>query len=263
MSLPYRLGPKLILSLTVLIVLISSITGFLNLRAQKNRLVEAMLLGADQLSKSIASATWHAMLDDHREAAYEIMGTIAHKQGVDRIRMFNREGRLMFSTDAREQPDTALVHNEVCRSCHDTVPTRVKPAVDSRVRFTHSPDGAKTLNMITPIYNEAACSNAACHAHPKNIKVLGVLDVALRLDPVEQQASTITVEAILSTAGVVIVGAAFVILFTRLFVATPIRELVEGPKRSAPWNWTAPSKSCIAARNWTNWSTPSIPCGSG
>lgn len=39
-----------------------------------------------------------------RRAAYQIMQVIADKQGIDRIRMFNREGRLMFSTDTREQP---------------------------------------------------------------------------------------------------------------------------------------------------------------
>jgi two-component system, NtrC family, sensor kinase len=230
MWLPYRLGPKLILSLMVPIVLISSISGYLSLRAQKSRLVEAMELGADQLSKSIASATWHAMLDDHREAAYEIMGTIAEKQGIDRIRMFNREGRLVFSTDSSEHPDLVTLHNEVCQRCHDQVPARVRPAVVSRVRFANSPRGVDTLNMITPIYNERACANAACHAHPSSVKVLGVLDVALRLDPVKQQAKNVTMEVVLSTAGVVLVGAAFVIIFVRRFVAKPIRKLVQGAK---------------------------------
>ena len=227
---PRRLGPKLILSLTVLIVAISAIAGYLNLRVQKSRLVETMVMGADQLSRSMTSATWHAMLDDHREAAYEIMRVIAEKQGVDRIRMFNREGHLMFSTDARESPSTVLVHNEVCNSCHDIVPTRTKPLVGSRVRFTDSPEGEPTLNMITPIYNEPACSSAECHAHPKHLKVLGVLDLALRLDPVTQQARTMTAQTIATTSVVVIIGAAFVILFTRRFVATPIRELIEGTK---------------------------------
>ncbi|HKM47744.1 MAG TPA: hypothetical protein VJX69_09150, partial [Terriglobales bacterium] len=99
---PRKLGPKLILSLTVLIVAISCVSGYFNYRSQKQRLVETMILGADQLSRSITGAAWHAMLDDDRKAAYEIMRMIADKQGVDRIRMFNREGRLMFSTDARE-----------------------------------------------------------------------------------------------------------------------------------------------------------------
>jgi two-component system, NtrC family, sensor kinase len=227
---PHRLGPKLIIALTVLIVVISGITGYLNLSGQKSRLVETMLLGADQLSRSMTSATWHAMLDDHREAAYEIMRVIADKQGVERIRMFNRDGRLMFSTDVRETPDALVIHKEVCDACHDRVPARTRPADVSRVRFTKSPAGVSTLNMITPIYNEPSCSKAACHAHPQSIKVLGVLDLALRLDPVQREARTITFQTILSTSVVVVIGAAFVILFTRRFVAIPIGELIKGTK---------------------------------
>src|SRR5579863_7397254 len=121
-----KLGPKLILSLTILIVAISGVSGYLNFRTQKKQLEETMILGADQLSRSITGATWHAMLDDDRKAAYQIMRVIADKQGVDRIRMFNREGRLVFSTDAREQPNMASSSSEVCASCHS------KGAIQSR-----------------------------------------------------------------------------------------------------------------------------------
>jgi two-component system NtrC family sensor kinase len=227
---PRRLDFKLILSLTVLIVAISCISGYLNFRMQKDRLVEAMILGADQLSRSITSATWHAMLDDDRKAAYEMMRVIADKHGVDRIRMFNREGKLVFSTDAQEKLDIASPSNEVCISCHGATPILAKPAIGSRVRYATSPDGIKTLNIVTPIHNEVSCSSASCHAHLATTKVLGILDVALRLDPVQQQTRAITLQTILSTVIAVIIGAAFVILFTRHFVATPIREVIEGTK---------------------------------
>jgi two-component system NtrC family sensor kinase len=82
--------------------------------------------------------------------------------------------------------------------------------------------------MTTPIYNETACSNASCHAHPKSVKVVGVLDLALRLDPVDQQARMMTVRTILTTAVMALIGALFIIFSTRHFVATPIRELIQG-----------------------------------
>jgi two-component system NtrC family sensor kinase len=227
---PRRLDFKLILSLTVLIVVISCISGYLNFRMQKDRLVEAMILGADQLSRSITSATWHAMLDDDRKGAYEMMRVIADKQGVDRIRMFNREGRLVFSTNVHEPPVPASQSSEVCVGCHSRGPIRDKLTEAQRVRYATSPEGVKTINMVTPIYNESSCSNAACHAHHASTKVLGVVDVALGLDPVQQQTRAVTLETVLSTAVVVIIGAAFVILFTRRFVAIPIREVIEGAK---------------------------------
>src|SRR5271157_919432 len=225
-----RLDFKLIFSFTILIVAISCVSGYLNFRMQKDRLVEAMILGADQLSRSITSATWHAMLDDDRKGAYEMMRVIADKHGVDRIRMFNREGRLVFSTDAQEKLSLASPSNEVCISCHGATTILTKPAVDSRVRYATSPSGIKTLNIVTPIHNEPSCSNASCHAHLASTKVLGILDVALGLDPVQQQTRAVTLETVISTVAVVIIGAAFVILFTRRFVATPIREVIEGTK---------------------------------
>ena len=225
-----RLDIRLILSLTVLIVAISCVGGYATFRMQKERLVETMVTGADQLSRSITSATWHAMLADDRKSAYEIMRVIADKHGVDRIRMFNREGQLTFSTDTQEQVVSATTANEVCRSCHNVTAVLTKPAYNSRVRYATSPEGAKTLNIVTPIYNEPSCSNSSCHAHLASTKVLGVLDVALRLDPVQQQTRAVTLQTIITAGSMVLVGAAFVVLFTRRFVATPIRELIRGTK---------------------------------
>jgi two-component system, NtrC family, sensor kinase len=230
LRMPRKLGPKLILSLTVLIVAISGVSGYLNFRSQKKQLVDTMILGADQLSRGITGATWHAMLDDDRKAAYEIMRVIADKQGVDRIRMYNREGRLVFSTDSREQLGMTSWSSEVCASCHNKNAILHRPTEDSRVRYATSPDGVKTINMVAPIYNEPSCSNASCHAHRASTKVLGVVDVALRLDPVRKQTRAITLQTILWTLLEVGIGAAFVILFTRHFVATPIQELIAGTK---------------------------------
>jgi two-component system NtrC family sensor kinase len=227
---PRKLGVKLILSLTVLIVAISGISGYLNLRTEKKQLVDTMILGADQLSRSITGATWHAMLDDDRKAAYSIMQVIADKQGVDRIRMYNREGRLVYSTDASEKLSVTSSSSEVCASCHDKNIIRERPSDDARVRYATSPSGMKTINMVAPIYNEPSCSNAGCHAHQASTKVLGVVDVALRLDPVQKQTRAITLQTILWTLLEVGIGAAFVILFSRRFVATPIQQLIAGTK---------------------------------
>jgi two-component system NtrC family sensor kinase len=240
---PRKLGPKLILSLTILIVAISGVSGYLNFRTQKKQLEETMILGADQLSRSITGATWLAMLDDDRKAAYQIMRVIADKQGIDRIRMFNREGRLVFSSDSKEQPGVTSLSNEVCASCHSQGGAiRHRPSEDSRVRYATSPDGVKTINMVAPIYNEPSCSNASCHAHRAQTKVLGVVDLALRLDPVQKQTRAITVQTVILTALEVAIGAAFVILFTKRFVATPIQQLIGGTKAVSAMELDQPIK---------------------
>ena len=225
-----RLGVKLSLSLTVIVVLIAAVSGFFTWRSQQRQLLRAMVLGADQLSKSITSATWHAMLDDHRSAAYEIMRTIAAKQGIDRIRMFNREGNLTFSTHEGERWTLDAARTGFCASCHRWgAPPRVH-TVDDRVQIATSQAGYRTLNMITPIYNEPSCSQAACHAHPAAIKVLGVLDLALRLDVVDQEEAGMKTQVAIATILQILLTATLIVLLTRRFVGLPIRELIRGTK---------------------------------
>jgi two-component system NtrC family sensor kinase len=210
--------------------LIAAVSGFINWRSQQRQLLRAMVLGADQLSKSITSATWHAMLDDHRSAAYEIMRTIAAKQGIDRIRMFNREGNLTFSTDAGERWTLQAARTGFCASCHSWgAPPRVH-TVDDRVQIARSDNGYRTLNMITPIYNEPSCSQAACHAHPASIQVLGVLDLALRLDVVDQEEAGMRMQIVIATILQILLTAALIVLLTHRFVGLPIRELIRGTK---------------------------------
>lgn len=106
-------------------------------------------------------------------------------------------------------------------------------SVQSRVRFGTNPEGGQTLNMVTPIYNERACSQAPCHAHPRSIKVLGVLDVAQRLDSVERDSEGYRLQVLGLTLFEVVVIALFIVLFVRRFVSRPIQELIEGTKAVA------------------------------
>ncbi|HNY41515.1 MAG TPA: HAMP domain-containing protein, partial [Bryobacteraceae bacterium] len=225
-----KLSVKLIVSLTFIVVLIKSIFGFIYLDTQQKHLLNTMVLGADQLSKSITSATWQAMLDDHREVAYDIMSKIAEKQGVDRIGIYNGTGDLTFSTRAEDTGRAVSFDNQPCATCHGKGAVREQLTVQARARINTSPNGTRTLNMITPIYNEAACSQAACHAHPASVKVLGVLDVALRTDPISQEEASAKFQTALSTIVQIVLIALCIVFFTRLFVVRPIDELIAGTK---------------------------------
>ena len=131
---PRRLAQKLILSLTVIVVLIAAVAGLINVRNQESQLLNSMILGADQLSRGIASSTWEAMMADNRQSAYSVMQTIALKQGIDRIRIYNRDGRIMFSTNPGESNLRVDKSSEACSVCHGTGAPREKLAANSRAR---------------------------------------------------------------------------------------------------------------------------------
>ena len=199
------------LSITVIVIIVAAVSGLVNVKTEEQQLLNTMTLGADQLSKAIVSATWHAMLDDHREAAYQVMQTIAEKQGIDRIRIYNRAGQVMFSTKSGDRPVGG-------------------PDISAHVRILRAPDGHRRLEMVTPIYNEKSCSESECHAHPAAFKTLGVLDVALILESVDAEVDGMKLRVLLVTAVEITLISLFIIFFTRRFLGRPVDKLIEGIK---------------------------------
>lgn len=240
LALPRRLAQKLILSLTVIVVIIAAVSGLISVKTQERQLLDAMIRGADQLSKSITSATWHAMLADHREDAYRVMQTIALKQGIEQIRMFNREGRLMFSTRGDDPSRQLSMSASVCKSCHSSLEPKVQLSVKSRAQIVRETDGRRNLTMVTPIYNEPACSQAACHAHPKSVKVLGVLDLALNLETVDARVGEVQYRVAAETFIEVVLIGVFILFFTRHFVSRPIGSLVAATRNVTATNLDEP-----------------------
>lgn len=206
-------------------VLVAALSGIVRIEAVERGYHETMIVGADQLSRGLASATWHAMLADDRQAAYDTMQVVARQPGISRIRIFNKEGRIMFST-VPEAGRLVDKNAEACVLCHASAEPLVRVETPSRARVFADPDGQHRLAMITPIYNEPSCSNAACHAHPARQNVLGVLDVALDLgatdglirDARRRVAVTIVIEVVLISA--------FLVIGVGMLVTRPIHRLM-------------------------------------
>lgn len=208
-----------------LVVLVAALSGIVRIEAVERGYHETMIVGADQLSRGLASATWHAMLADDRQAAYDTMQVVARQPGISRIRIFNKEGRIMFST-VPEAGRLVDKNAEACVLCHASAEPLVRVETPSRARVFADPDGQHRLAMITPIYNEPSCSSAACHAHPARQKVLGVLDVALDLGATDRLIRDARRRVAVTTVIEVVLISAFLVIGVGMLVTRPIHRLM-------------------------------------
>ena len=231
----WRLATKLIVSLTVIVV--ATLGSFvpvslLFLERQRQREV---LLGADQLSKTIVSSTWNAMLRDSRDEAYRAMTMIGRQQGIERIRIFNKEGRVMFSS----WPETGLLVDkraEACFLCHEAGKPLIHVDLPTRSRVFRREAGGRVLAMVTPIYNDPPCSAAPCHAHPPSQTVLGVLDVHMSLDRVDREIASARTRGILAAVAIVASTSLCIFVFVRRSVGRPIDRLIRATRAASAMN---------------------------
>ena len=87
------------------------------------------------------------------------------------------------------------------------------------------------LGAVTPIYNEPSCANASCHVHPTTQRVIGVIELGLRLDAIERESGALQQSTLwLSLLAALTLGT-LTFVFTRQVVVRPVGRLVEGTRR--------------------------------
>jgi len=226
---PKRLAVRLIVSLTLLVAAAAGLSAWVNVSIKERELLNEVTLGADQLSRTLTRVTWEAMLADNRDAAYRILRTAGAEPGIDRLRIFNKEGLVTFTTHP-DDPHRVDTSAEACFLCHAAQQPLVRVDVPSRARVFTGADGVRRLGMVTPIYNEPACSDALCHAHPASRSVLGVLDVTVPLARIDREVSDFKVRSAIGMVVVIVLIGLFIVTFSRQFVDKPIRRLIEGAR---------------------------------
>jgi two-component system NtrC family sensor kinase len=226
------LAPRLIVALTLLVAVVDGIYGWISVVSQEQQLVGEVVNGADQLSRSIASATWHAMRADRRADAYEVMATIAKNPDVERIRIINKAGVVAFSTDGEAGVRVSKAAEE-CAVCHAAPKTLVVAGPPSRARILRGSDGPRRMGMVTAIYNEPACGTAGCHGTPEEQPMLGVLDVTLDLEHVDRRVEELEHAAVLRAVIRIVLLGGLIFVLTSQLVTKPLRALVAASRAVA------------------------------
>lgn len=229
---------KIIVGVVGMILLVNGILAYIYLGIHKENLDKTILRTATQLSETIKKSIQNDMLENRKEAAYKIMETIGRQEGIERVRIYSFEGKILYSSDEQERGKMVDKRGEACYACHSEASPIERLSTSKRSRIFFSADGSdlhavghRVLGIINPLYNESECSSAACHAHPESKKVLGVIDVTMSLREVDEQMAKarreVLVVSVASIVGICIVVALILVHF----IERPVKELVLGTKR--------------------------------
>lgn len=230
-----RLTPTLTAKLNVLLlgamVAIFALLGYLNVRLHRQHLEQNTLLSAERISDVIRRSTTYDMLRNDREGLYHTMQTMADQPGITRVRIFDQEGRITYSTDTSEVNQLVDKGGEACYGCHSKSLPLAHLNRPDRFRIYRIPNGPRVLGIITPIENQPACANASCHAHPESQRILGVLDTNLSLAATDAQLAQSTKRMLAYLFFALVTVGALSWLFVWRVVGKPIQRLKRATER--------------------------------
>jgi two-component system NtrC family sensor kinase len=223
-----RLSVRLIISISLILFSILSVYTYFIIKNLDQYLTEARYQSASNISDLIKKSTRYGMLLNRREDVHQIIKTIGTENGVNNIRIYNKQGTIIFSTDSTEITKKVNVTAEACIACHNSNVPINKLTINNKIRIYRNAENKRVLGLINPIQNEADCSNESCHAHSPKVQVLGVLDVVVSLDKLDEIIAKNTKDTILTAVFITIIISFFCGLFITLLVNRPIKKLTKG-----------------------------------
>ena len=224
-----KLGACLIVSTAT----IFAVFGYWNLQTQRRGSEELILQGADRISDLIKNSTRYQMLENDREGLYQTIRSIGSEPGIERLRIVNNRGRVMFSSVPSDLGRVVDKNTQPCSDCHtEATPAGWLTQLSPVSIFTNA-NGRRIMATLRPIRNELSCSMAACHAHPASQKILGVVDTELNLDAADALAASQRTFLMRFILAAIALSCLVSVVFVWMVLHRPIQDLIKGTHRLA------------------------------
>ena len=232
-----KIGFRLIFAVAFTSLVIIGIFAFFNVKAQSNSLTAEVERHANQLSETVVSSTRFDMMLNQRDRIQQIISSIGNQPHIRDVRILNKIGEIIYSSNPDNMNKMVDKNAESCYACHAEDKPLEQISITERTRIfqTHL-DSSRVLGIITPIYNEKSCWTAECHAHPKDQKVLGVLDVSISLAEVDKVILRTEIEIVIFAIVAVLVVGLIIGLFIKRWVSKPVNNLLSATQQVSQGN---------------------------
>ena len=230
-SLLPSLGVRLLVPLFFGVAAVLAVHAFLSFRSTEARFLGLARGEAHRASGLIRRATHDGMLLNRLDEVQATIERLAEGSEVAVIRVYDREGHVVLSSDRTEIGLAVPMESAPCAACHAEGVPDTMPALEA-VEVTRGVRG-KVLRQLSVIENEAGCSVGACHSGDVGKRVLGVLDVEMSMHPLESALVDARVQLLRTTLTLMAVIALVAAFVFRRFIRQPIAQLQEGARRIA------------------------------
>jgi PAS domain S-box-containing protein len=237
----YRgLGFKLICAVSAIAILVIGIYATVNISTQRNQLIHQVIQSTSLVSETIKRSMRYDMLKYQPERLHRAIDTIGGQEGIEKVRIFNYLGEIIYSSDRQEMGAMVDKSSEQCYACHAREKPFERLTTSARSRIFETSVDQRVLGMINPIYNEPDCYSASCHVHPKEQKVLGVLDIDVSLADVDGVIISSKKKMILFAMVAILAISMTIGLFIQRSVSRPVKQLLRGTERVAAGDLSTP-----------------------
>jgi hypothetical protein len=145
-----RLGLQIVVAVGLVTAVGIALLAALTLRTQRRGMIEQLTQSTDLLSETVKRSTQDYMLENRREHIRRQIEAIGREERIERVRVFNKQGTIVFSSDPDDVGRTLDTQAESCFACHAQGQAIEKPPVHARARLFTAAAGPPRRGQGTP-----------------------------------------------------------------------------------------------------------------
>ena len=232
---PVRLSlmGKLILATGLLLVSCMLLWSYFNINNVRQLSTDNTVSEVERLGSTIQLGLHYAMLTYATQDIRQIIKNISTQPDIKSIRVYNKSGQIKYTNRPEETDQVTDIREQACYVCHQTKPPLVTLDLRSRTRIFTDSFGVRSAAVLSPIYNEPACSNDPCHVHPADKKVLGLLDVIVSMEDGEKKLNRFARMSMLIAGGILAATSLALFFAIHYFVNRPVRRVIRATRQIA------------------------------
>ncbi len=225
------IGFRLLAPLCLTVAIVLGIHAVLSFRSTQDHFLRFVRADARRCGDLIERATHDGMLLNRLDQVQSTFERLVDGSDIAAVRCYNKEGVIVLSANRDEIGRKVDLKSDTCRTCH--VDDKLNaPSVLERSSLIPA-GGSNVLHQLKVIPNESRCATAACHYHPADRKVLGVLDVAMSMAPLDATLQGAQGQLVWTTVVLLAVIGVVAALFIQRIVYRPVAQLRAGTQRIA------------------------------
>ncbi len=235
-AIPFRgVSLQLFVILSFLVAVVFSIIIYLNSQFYTNQIEKNIRRQIAQLTDLIKRTTRINMMKNHRQELALLVNAVGEAPYIKRIQIIDKKGVVKFCDCSEALGQVIGKEKKICRSCHNTK-EKVRTFPDNEIIFELFQNGARVLELVSPIENEPVCYNAACHAHKKEDVLLGIIDFEISLKELDDSAAATRKKALFVSGLLIFLATIANGIFIHKKFQKPISRLMSGIHQVADLN---------------------------
>ncbi|MBM4062442.1 MAG: HAMP domain-containing protein [Planctomycetes bacterium] len=226
---PFRsLGWRVTVLLGGCLILASAAAAWLSVDRHGEDLLAQARGSVLRIADVVKRSTRYTMLHNESKDTDQTVQNVGRQPGIEHVRIYNKEGRIAYSSRLGEVGKTVDLRAEACYQCHAVAQPLTHLDSPQRARIFQAESGSRVLAAIDVVYNEAGCATFGCHRSPEEQQVLGVVDVGVSLKDIDQRIDDAGRGTLAFALGATAAVCVLFGLFVFTFVTRPLQSLLAG-----------------------------------